>query len=179
MGEVGDDAVKTKTGRDWKQWFARLDKAGAKEFDHKGIVAWLDEHDPGLGGWWTQMVTVTYEQARGLRDKHEKPEGYEISRSKTVGVPIQTLYKAWSEKRRRNRWLADPGFTVRKATTDKSMRITWVDGATHVDAYFWDKGPGKSQIQVQHKKLGDAREAESKKAYWSAQLTSLKSYLDG
>jgi len=28
---ISDDAVKTKTGKPWKEWFSILDKAGAKK----------------------------------------------------------------------------------------------------------------------------------------------------
>ena len=76
---MSDEAVKAKTGKTWKEWFAILDKAGARKMTHKEIVQVLNsEH--GVGPWWQQMVTVTYEHERGLRDRHEKPEGYQISR---------------------------------------------------------------------------------------------------
>lgn len=46
-----------------------LDKAGAKKMSHQEIANHLHtKHD--VAPWWTQMVTVTYEQARGLRQKH-------------------------------------------------------------------------------------------------------------
>ena len=35
------------------------------------------------------MIAVTYEQACGLRDKHEKPQGFEISVSRTIDAPIE------------------------------------------------------------------------------------------
>ena len=31
---MSDEAVKAKTGKTWKQWFAILDKAGAKQMTH-------------------------------------------------------------------------------------------------------------------------------------------------
>lgn len=64
----------SKDRKKWNQWFAILDKAGAKKMTHQEIVKFLNsQHD--VGPWWQQMVTVTYEQARGLREKHEKPGG--------------------------------------------------------------------------------------------------------
>src|SRR5688500_12434104 len=90
---MSDEAVKARTGKKWDQWFAILDKAGAKEMSHKDIVKFLNsKHD--VGPWWQQMVTVSYEQARGLRDKHEKPGGYQISVSRTVHSSLANLYKA-------------------------------------------------------------------------------------
>ena len=124
------------------------------------------------------MVTVGYEQERGLRDKHEKPGGYEISVSKTIEVPVSTLYRSWSEKRARVRWLSDDDLAIRKATKDKSMRITWVDGKTSLSVYFYSKGRGKSQIVVQHGKLKTANAAAKMKKFWSKLLPELKELLE-
>ena len=77
---ISSEAVKAKTGKTWAQWFALLDKSRAQAMSHKDIVAVLAGKN-GLGPWWRQMVAVAYEQAKGLRDKHEKPDGFEISRS--------------------------------------------------------------------------------------------------
>ena len=175
---MSDAAIQAKTGKTWSQWFAILDKAGAKKMNHKQIVAYLNEQH-ALGRWWQQMVTVTYEQARGMREKHEKPEGYQISVSKTLNVPVAAAYKAWNDARSRNRWLAEKGMAIRKATPDKSMRITWPDGKTSVEVNFYPKGDGKSQVVVQHSKLPNAKEASAKKAYWSKKLEGLKAVLEG
>ncbi len=58
------------------------------------------------------------------------------------------------------------------------MRITWIDGATHLDVTFYVKGDAKSQVIVQHGKLPDAKGAETMKAYWSEALDRLKSCLE-
>lgn len=175
---MSDEAVRVKTGKSWPEWIATLDRAGAPNLTHSQIVAHLKgEHR--LSDWWCQMVAVTYEQARGLREKHEKPSGYEIGVSKTISAPLSRLFRAWEDRRIRDKWLEDPGFVIRKATPGKSMRITWVDGKTNVDAGFYAKGDGKSQISVQHGHLGSAREAARLKTYWSAQLGKLKEMLEG
>src|SRR4029453_10412841 len=96
---LSDAAVKAKTGKGWKEWFAILDKAGARKMTHKEIVHVLDSED--VGPWWRQMVTVTYEQQRGLRDLHQKPEGYQVSISRTVKVPLSTLFKAFANEKSR------------------------------------------------------------------------------
>lgn len=173
---MSSEAVAAKTGKTWPEWFRLLDAAGAMEMTHKEIVALLaGEH--GLEPWWQQMVTVAYERDRGKRAKHEKPEGFEVGASKTVAAPLADLDRAWSDASRRARWLADPAFTVRKVTPRKSMRITWVDGKSHVDVTFYPKGDAKSVVQVQHGKLASAAAAERMKRYWKAQLESLKAYL--
>jgi uncharacterized protein YndB with AHSA1/START domain len=173
---MSDEAVKAKTGKIWAEWFAILDKAGAKKFDHKGIVAILHK-DHKVGPWWEQMVTVTYEQVRGGRAVHEKPWGYDISKSKTLAVPLSALYDAWNNPQKRGRWLKDPGFTIRKATPNKYLRINWVDGVTRIEVNFYPKDGHKSQVAVQHNKLADVQAAQRMKAYWAAQLANLEEFL--
>ena len=167
---MSDEAVQSKTGKTWEEWFGLLDKAGGRKMNHREIVACLSESH-GVGPWWRQMVTVTYEQARGLREKHQKPEGYEISRSKTFAVPADELYRAWSDKRSRARWL-DAAITIRKATPDRSLRITWSDG-TSVEVMLYPRGDAKTQVTVQHCKLSDAAAGERMKAYWAERLETL------
>src|SRR5687768_2359813 len=67
--KVSDDAVAKSTGKTWDQWFKLLDKAGCAKMNHKEIVAVVAKHFDGP--WWGQMVTVGYEQARGLRELNQ------------------------------------------------------------------------------------------------------------
>ena len=174
---MSDAAVKAKTGKTWSEWFVVLDKAGAKKMDHKEIVAYVSERYE-VESWWRQMVAATYEQARGLRERHEKPEGYEISVSRTLGVPVTAAYKAWNDARLRGRWLAEKGLTIRKVTPDKSVRMTWIDGKTSVEVNLYAKGDSKTQVVVQHRKLANAKDASAKKSYWAEKLSGLKELLE-
>ncbi len=169
---MSDHAVKAKTGKVWSEWFSLLDKTGAKKMTHQQIVAVLGGKY-GIGSWWRQMVTVAYERARGLREKYQTAHGYQVGRSKTLALPLAKLYQAWHDKKLRSKWLNDPDFIVRKATTGKSIRITWVDGVTHVEVNFYAKGNGKSQVALQHTKLPDARSVARMKAYWGKALDRL------
>jgi Domain of unknown function (DUF4287) len=170
---MSDEAVKAKTGKKWDQWFAILDKAGAKEMSHQEIVKILSsKYD--VGSWWRQMVTATYEHARGLRDAHEKPTGYQISVSRTVNVPLASLYKAVANEKSRGLWLAEDGLVVKKATANKSLRVTWKDGKTSLEIDFYSKGAAKSQVVVQHSKLPDAKAAAKMKIFWGAALDRLR-----
>lgn len=174
---MSDDAVKAKTGKTWKQWFTILDRAGAKKMSHQEIVKFLkSEH--GVGPWWQQMVTVTYEQQSGLRKAHQRPDGYQISVSRTLNVPLRSAYQAVANEKRRNDWLEEDGLVVRKTTTNKSMRLTWKDGKTSLEIYFTKKAADKSQVVVQHSKLSDAKVAAKMKTYWSRKLDRLQTALE-
>jgi hypothetical protein len=174
---TSDEAVRRRTNRGWLEWFEILDRAGAKEMDHKSIVAYLKENY-AISPWWQQQVTVAYEQERGLRKVHQMVDGYQISRSKTINVPLSDLYAAWEDEDRRGRWLGEASFEVRTTRQDKSMRMAWDQPGGIVDASFSSKGAGKSQLTVQHSKLKSPELAEEMKIYWAEALRDLKAYLE-
>jgi uncharacterized protein YndB with AHSA1/START domain len=174
---IGSEAVRQATGRGWQEWLAILDEAGARAMDHPTIARLLNEAYK-VPGWWAQMVTVGYEQARGMREKHETSRGFEAGRSKTIAASPEDVFAAWKDGRRRARWLADPDVTIRTAMPGKSLRITWIDGKSSVDVGLFPRGESKTQVQVQHARLANAREVERKKAYWGDQLERLKELLE-
>ncbi len=174
---MSDAAVQASTGKNWKEWFAILDQAGARKMDHKQIVACLAQHHR-LGPWWQQMVTVIYEQARGLREKHQASDGFAANGSRTIAAALPALYKAWHDERARCRWLGDAAMTIRTATPKKSLRILWGDGQSRVDVMFYAKGKGKSQVTVDHRRLADGKQAARMKSYWSQALDRLKAALE-
>jgi uncharacterized protein YndB with AHSA1/START domain len=175
--KIGSAALQAKTGRTWEEWFAVLDAAGAAEKGHAETVQYL-HGELGIDGWWAQMITVGYEQARGKRVKHQKPNGYEVSVSKTLPVSAAALFGAWQDEAVRRRWLPEPGAVVRKATPEKSIRLGWPD-QTLVSVDFYPKGDSKTQVAVQHGKLPDSEAAARMKAWWGDALERLKAELSG
>lgn len=173
---VSDEAVQKKTGKSWAEWFDLLDAADAASLTHGEIVKLL-ARDHEIDPWWQQSVTVGYERARGLREKHQGSGGYQVGASKTAGVPVERLYAAWADEALRAEWLPDTRFTVRKATPSKSMRITWGD-ETSVDVYFYAKGGEKSQVSVDHRKLPDPDAVERMRAFWRERFGVLKALLE-
>lgn len=176
IGGIGSEALEKATGKSWAQWIRVLDRHGARNLAHRDIAQLV--HDQyGVGDWWSQMVTVGYEQACGLRQPHETARGFQAGASKTVHAPLSKLFEHWSDERLRAGWLPDQTFVIRKQTRDKSMRITWPDG-TGVEVNFYSKGPGKSQVAVQHGKLKSARDVSRVKKYWGTALERLKAVLE-
>ena len=170
---VSDEAVRAKTGRGWQEWFQILDDAGAMSMSHPQMARHLKD-DHGVPDWWCQMVANGYERARGLRAKHQMPQGYQISVSKTMKAPVQSLYEAWESASLRKRWLGEEGLVSRRASPHKSLRLTWIDGKTSVEVSLNSKGDSKTQVMVQHSKLPNAQEADEMKAYWKEALHCLE-----
>ena len=95
---VGSAAVLKATGRAWEDWLKVLDRAGARKMEHKEIALMLSRKF-SVPNWWSQMVSVGYEQARGLRKVHEKANGFSASASRTIGISVEKLFSAWSDPR--------------------------------------------------------------------------------
>ncbi len=168
---MSEEAVRAKTGRTWKQWVRQLDAIGAVRMPHREIAKHLKSTE--ISGWWSQMVTVGYERIRGLREVSQRSDGqFQASKSKTFAVPISRLYRSFSVKRTRGRWLPDVDLTIRTSTVDKSMRMTWPDG-TSVHAYFTAKGPQKSQVAIQHTGLARKQDVTSRKEFWAKRFAAL------
>ncbi|MBX7156971.1 MAG: DUF4287 domain-containing protein [Verrucomicrobiae bacterium] len=173
---TSDQAIQKRTGKTWPQWFQLLDNANAHQLDHKKIVALLKKEFSHLNGWWQQMITVTYEQARDLRKKYQTSKGYQISVSKTYPLAPSKLYQIWQDKNRKT-WLPHP-FTIRKATRNKTLRITWEQDQTHLDVQLYSKNKNKTQLTVQHRKLKTAASANRMKKFWSHNLKQLAKALE-
>ena len=175
--KISGEAVKKNTGKTWKEWFSLLNKAGAKKMEHKQVAKLLHIRY-GLSKWWSQMVTVQYEQEVKGRKKHEMQDGFQISKSTTLTASVTKTYNMINSPIKRIVWLKDPAITITKSTKDKSIRGKWIDGKSNVEFQFYPKGDGKTQMVVQQSKIKTAKEAETMKIYWRKQLNNLKKYLE-
>jgi hypothetical protein len=169
---MSDEAIRRGTGRGWAEWFEILDAWGGTRRAHVEIARYVhDEH--GVPGWWSQSVAVGYERARGMRAAHQRPDGYQVSVSKTFPVGVDALFGAFTEPGQRARWL-DPGtLEVRTTRPGRSARFGFRDGATRVQAYFTAKGAAKASVQVQHERLADAAAVEAMRTFWKERLQRL------
>lgn len=172
--KMSDESVKKATGKTWDEWAHALDGRGAAGLPHAAITEIVSAY--GAGPWWCQMVTVGYEQMRGMRVEHQTPCGFQVSATKTVPLSAAAAYRLWDDAKRRARWLPSR-LTIRKGTPAKSLRITWDSDGTNVDVGFVAKGAAKCQVAVQHDKLPDVAAAERMQAFWRARLDALAASL--
>ncbi len=95
LDRISSDSVREATGRGWDDWLEALDAAGAAEWSHKEIVAYLRrEHGDETTGWWRQSLTVGYEQARGKRALGETAEaGFEVGVRRTVDASTDDVWE--------------------------------------------------------------------------------------
>ncbi|MBL0141298.1 MAG: hypothetical protein IPP91_04350 [Betaproteobacteria bacterium] len=177
LAGIGTDAVARATGKAWDQWLAILDKAGAVAMPHKAIASMLADRY-GVPSWWSQMVTVGYEQARGLREANQNARGYAASASRTLQASLGRVYGAWADPAMRALWLGNAPVQVTRCRDGKSMNMTWTAGKSSVGVAFHPKGAGKSQVTVEHGKLADRRAVEKQKSFWGGALDRLKAMLE-
>jgi hypothetical protein len=176
---TSDEEIRRRTGLGWEEWFDLLDEWGAPDHTHRETARWVAEQqgaDPLA--WNVQAVVGSYELVRGLREVGEREDGFAISASKTVAVPVDRLYDAFVDESLRERWLPDGDLRERTATKPKSARFDWGDGDTRVLVAFEAKGEDKSMAALQHVRLADAAEAERMKAYWRERVSALKEVLE-
>ncbi len=199
--KISDEAVETRTGRSWSQWFRILNRWGAAAKGHKATAAWLHE-SRDLSPWWAQMVTVQYEREQGLRDKHQKPDGYSISVSRLVAASAPKAFDALSRPADLSRWFTrgaranvEVGGSYSNGDGDRGrflavarprrLRMTW-ENEKHAPGSIVEfaittasgaKGP-RARVEATHSRLATKRDAEKMKAAWSWALDSLRSYLE-
>ena len=174
---VAEDTLAAATGRGWQAWFEALDGWGAASRSHTEIARWLRD-EQGVDGWYSQSITVGYERARGLRAPGERPDGFAVGASRTIAVPVERLFAAFTDDALRERWLPGADLRVRTATAPRTARYDWEDGFTRVIVGFEDLGEAKSRVALSHERLPDADAADEMKAWWRERLADLKSQLE-
>jgi hypothetical protein len=169
---VSDASVARATGRGWQAWFDVLDAWGAVSRPHGEIARFVaDEH--GVDGWWSQSIAVTYERARGLRAPGQRPDGFTITASKTLPVPVEAAFAAFDDEAVRDAWLPAGSLRVRTATAPRSARYDFEDGSTRVNVGITAVGDDRSRVALSHERLPDAETAGEMKAWWRGRLVLL------
>ena len=132
--------VERATNRTWDEWLRFLEGIGAEDLDH-GQIALRVYEELGDGfaqrGWWTQAVTVAYEQHVGRRIPGQRSDGtFQCSVSRATSLPMTELMDRW-------RAFADGDAAVQEVLAGGELkvsgtdrRITWrtraVDGSSIV-----------------------------------------------
>ena len=174
---LSDEVIRRRTGRGWEEWFNLLDEWGAAQRPHREIARWVAE-EQGADGWDAQSVAVSYERARGLRAVGQRADGFAVTASKTVDVPVERLFDAFVDESLRRRWLPDGELRERAVSRPRSARFDWGDGETRVNVGFTAKAEGRSAAALEHARLPSAEEAERMKAFWRERVGALKEVLE-
>ena len=162
---TSDERIRERTGRGWEEWFDLLDTWG--ELTHREIARRIAAElgiDPLA--WNAQAITMSYERTRGGRLAGQRDDGFAVTATKTLPVPVEQLFDAFLEQGE---------LRERTSTRPKSARFDWAGGESRVNATFVAKGEASSTVSVEHRRLDDPDEAERMKAFWRERLSSLAS----
>lgn len=192
LGRISSPAVRTATGRDWKEWLEALDAAGAADWDHKGIVAYLEQAHPEVdSGWWRQSITVGYEQARGKREVGETADaGFQVGVQRSVAASPDELWSLLVS--RPELWLGEgtvelvegAGYEVfgedaasgeiRVVKPGERLRLSWRPAGwaapATVQLTLSASSSGKTALRAHLEKLPDAEAREEQRARWREAL---------
>jgi hypothetical protein len=166
-----DATIRERSGRGWEEWFDLLDEWGAPDRTQEEASAWVSQ-EHGIDRWGSQAITINYHRARGLRAIGEGPDGFTVTVTRTVGVPVERLFDAVAGELQRE------AARERTATRPKSARYDWADDGSRVNVFFEDKGD-RSAVAVQHVRLSDGERAEAMKAFWRERTAVVKEALEG
>jgi hypothetical protein len=148
---VGDEAVLAATGKRPDEWFGMLDERNATSWRHADIAAWL-VRDQGVEPWWSQNLTVRYEQERGMRAPGQMADGtFSVSASRTlVGDKGSLLDSAVAVV---GQWLGAPPASVSPDARYATARWKLADGTLLVTVN--PPKNGKATVNLTHSKIRD------------------------
>jgi hypothetical protein len=176
---TSDATIRERTGRGWEEWFDLLDDWGAADKTHREIARWLAGQQ-GIHplAWNAQAIAGSYERSRRGRQVGQHEDGFTVTATKTVAVPVERLYDAFVDASLRAAWLPDGELRERTATKPRSARFDWGGDGTRVHVSFAAKGEAKSTAALSHERLRDGAEAERMKAFWRERVAGLKAVLE-
>ena len=166
------ETVRKATGRYQQEWYELLDSWGAPGRPYREVAGWLTGTH-GVSRWWAQKLIVEYEQDRELRDPGSRSNGtFEVGASKTVRAPINELFAAFVDGRRRKSWLREGKLALKISESPRAARFDW-NGSSSVKVTLTKRGPSKTVVSVVHSGLANAKEAAEVKQMWRDSLSVL------
>lgn len=194
IGKVSSASVLKNTGKDWDEWIAILEKAGAGYWDHREIVSYLKKKHK-LSPWWQQGVTLGYELHKGRRIEGMNLKGeFGTVASRTFPLPQKETWKLLTSPEGQAVWLKplEPlkieakapyecaGGIFGELRTFKAplrLRMTWQETEwlkpSVLQVHVIPRPNGKSVVALDHTRLKDGRLRVHLREQWKTALTDL------
>jgi hypothetical protein len=168
-------AIEKETGKSWDEWVKTLDDLGARDMPHKDIAQKVSAM--GVPGWWTQSVTVAYEQHIGRRVPGQESDGtFTVNASKTFEGTMDQALTAWeyliADLDNFNGVAISGSPRLSKTERYRNWRCDLADGS-RVVVGIYEKSPGKSVIPLAHEKITKEADVEPWRIYWKDLLAGL------
>jgi hypothetical protein len=166
--------VERATNRTWDEWLRFMDGIGAQDLDHKAIALRVyEELDDSFEqrGWWTQAVTVAYEQHIGRRIPGQRPDGtFQTSVSRSTSSGMRELMDRWEQFAAGDEAVRDTVVAGDLRVSGTDRRLTWRtkarDGSSVV-VISEPKKNGTASLVVQHMGLATLELNEEARERWT------------
>ena len=180
---MSDDAVASRTGKTWREWFDILDAAGGTGLERREIITLLGEHE--VGPVWRAMVASGYERHLG-RGEAPKPVAIvkkaaagslSTSVTRTVSATLLAAYGAWERPTRRKRFFPDE-ITFATRADGKTLRFGWKPDASRVSIVFKPLSKTRTQVTLSHDKLKNPADVDRLNVFWTETLDRMQALLE-
>ena len=104
--------------------------------------------------------------------------GFAVSRRKAIAASATSAFAAWTDPRRRARWLIGVKLTIREKTAPKFVRLTCADDDTDIAVTIAGRGRAHCVVAVRHTRLLSAQIVAERRHCWKEMLGHLKHYLE-
>ena len=171
------EPVERATQRAWDEWLRFMDAHDARNLDHKQIALKVYEELDGTIeslGWWTQAVTVAYEQYIGRRVPGQRPDGtFQTSVSKSTTLGMDDLMAKWKRFAADNPAVQGIVGAGAARTSGTDRRLTWrvkAQDGTSVIVTSEPKKNGTASIVATQMGLPTLESNEEARRQWTATL---------
>lgn len=185
-GELSNRTAIKSTGRDLAHWFRVLDEFEKSHGRTRAAEHLYSEHK--VPAWHAQMITITWERARGLRQENQSCTGtFQVSVSRALAAPVDWIVAFINHSKTRKVWLegADPAlresleeaFAAGKTMEAKKagyarMRYKWLSSVVELRAY--EKPGGRSSLVADTSALTDAEAVAVRRESFGKALDRLR-----
>ncbi|MEX2596896.1 MAG: hypothetical protein WEC59_08200 [Salibacteraceae bacterium] len=159
--------VLNETGKTMQQWFSEL---AQKKFE---CIHWKDQIEKlaenyDLEASWAEYIAMSYCSECGLPWKDQAYKGFEITVTKTVNQPINsvlTLTKEWFEHEQR---------VVQKSRLNGSkIKYEWVNDQSHIDVKLKSINKEKTKMVIKHDGLKSQVDASVMRNFWKEHMRTM------
>lgn len=189
IGMTTSRSLEKHTKKSWSDWISRLDQAGARNWTHQEIVAYLKTRCR-LSPWWQQIVTSGFEVHTGKRLEGQSVKGtYSVTVTKSLPVTGKELWSYMVSDAGLAAWLqplspidikpkqafeveGEVYGEIRTLSRGKRIRLSWREAEwtkpTYLTVHVLSRPAGSSLLVFNHDDLVNTRLREQMRSHWRA-----------
>jgi len=113
-----------------------------------------------------------------MKRPSSRTSGLSVRANKVIAAPAAAVFAAWTEPRRRSRWLAGVQITIRAARAPGAIQLTCDDDNTDIEVRLAPRGRNQCAVTVHHTRLASAQMVAERRHCWKEMLRGLQQYLE-